>query len=280
MICYKTALITGASSGLGAEIARRLAMQGACCKTPVKRKIDDFGAVCAKNASKARFCSLPEFGNRFQGIELILSSQNPTDPDWIACDLSKTREPLLKKIRERAPDLIINNAGFTVYGECLDQFEAQQKIFAVNALAPFELSLEAAKTLKEKGLRGTIINISSAASFFVFPCLASYTAAKAFIASFSQSLDEEMRPFGIRVLTCLPGQIATPFASRAAGRPAQRKALAMSVEKAAELILRQIASQNPYQVIDWRSRLGVLLSHFVSKSFLAKRLKQELLSRL
>lgn len=242
---YNLALITGTSSGLGLSLAKALSAQG---------------------------------------IPLLLSSRTPCPPlpnsEWIECDLAKTRAPLLEAIRKRTPDLLINNAGFTAYGDCLDEPSMQKEIFRVNAEAPFELALEAARVLRETKQRGTILNIGSAASLFPFPAMAVYSAAKAFLASFSQSLDMEMRPYGIRSLVALPGQIATPFASRAAKNPRLKQPFfSMPVETAVRVLLKQIEQQKPYVIIDWKIRLAAILSYLAPRRVLAKSFRKNLLAR-
>ena len=242
---YKLALITGASSGLGLALAKALSAKG---------------------------------------TSLLLSSRTPCplidNAEWIECDLAKTRAPLIEAIRAKEPDLLINNAGFTIYGDCLDEFTVQKEIFAVNAEAPLELALEAAHALRERKQKGTILNIGSAASLFPFPAMAVYSAAKAFLASFSQSLDMEMKPFGIRSLVALPGQIATPFPSLAASNPSLKQPrCSMSIETAVHLLLRQIERQTPYTVIDWKIRLAALFSHLIPRTFLAKCFRNNLLAR-
>jgi len=242
---YKLALITGASSGLGLALAKALAARG---------------------------------------TSLLLSSRKPgpclPNAEWIECDLAKTREPLLQTIRMRAPDLLINNAGFTIYGDCLDEFSSQQAIFTVNAEAPFELALELARTLKERGKGGAIFNISSAASLFSFPAMATYSAAKAFLTSFSRSFDLEIRPYGIRSLVALPGQIATPFASRASQNPnLKQPSCSIALEKMVRHLLHQLDTKTPYKIHDWKVRLACALSFLAPRAFLAKRFKSNLLAR-
>ncbi len=238
----KLALITGASSGLGLALAKAL---------------DE------------------------RGIPLLLSARGPSNElphaEWILCDLAKTREPLLQAIQQRAPDLLINNAGFTIYGDCLDEYASQEEIFAVNAKAPFELALEAARVLKEQKRGGVILNIGSAASLFSFPGMATYSASKAFLASFSRSLDAELKDFGIRSLVALPGQISTPFASKAARNPMlSRPSFSMPVEKAVHLLLRQIERRIPYAVPDWRVRLAAL----VPRPVLERTVRKNIIERL
>ena len=176
---------------------------------------------------------------------------------------------------------MINNAGYTVYGHCLDEFDEQPGILRVNAAAPIELTLEAARALKDRGLSGTILNISSAAALFPFPAMAAYAAAKACLASFSKSFDFEMRPYGIRILVSLPGQIATPFAAKAAKKPRLAlRTFSMSAERAASLILRQIERQIPVSIIDWRTKWLAYAARLFPDRWIARGLEQQLLGRL
>ena len=253
---FKNALITGASSGLGSALARQLAERGTAL------------FLTGRNAGRLR--------------KLADELRHLVTVDYIACDLIQSIEVLLQYIHEHTPDLVINNAGYTIYGNCLDHLEEQEKIVAVNALRPHELTLYAARSLLENKQSGVIVNISSAAAFLPFPMMASYAAAKAFISSFSQSFDAEMRPFGIRILVSLPGPILTSFAARASQKNDVQALtlLALSTEKAAALILDQIDKRKGYAIIDWRSRLGILLSRCLPKSWVAASLEKEIINRI
>ncbi len=91
-------------------------------------------------------------------------------------------------------------------------------ILEVNAAAAVEISIEAARTLAQAKRTGTILNISSAAGELPMPAMAVYAASKSLLTMFSQSFDAEMRPYGIRVLASLPGQIATPVCGKCLSR--------------------------------------------------------------
>jgi uncharacterized protein len=248
-LSFERVLITGASSGLGAEIARQIATVSG---------------------------SLLLSGRDEKNLQ-TLAGELPGYVEWIACDLSQTQGPLLQWIRVNSPDLVINNAGFTVYGDCLDHFADQQKIFAVNATSAFELTLEAARSLREKKKSGCILNIASAASLYSFPALATYAASKAFLVSFSKSFDAEMQSFGVRILVNLPGPIATPFSARAANVPDRPpRKFAMAPEKAARLIIRQIVERKNVAIIDWRSRLAYGFSRLIPRSWLEKRMRKHI----
>lgn len=184
------------------------------------------------------------------------------------CDLAKDRTPLLKLIEEKAPDLVINNAGFCLYGPALDA--NQKDVFEVNAAAAIEISIEAARALRSRNKPGAILNVSSIAGDISAPSMAVYAAAKAAVTSFSRSFDAEMRPYGIRILAGLPGSLDTPFASR---QKPYRHPFAISPDACAEAIWRQIERGQTVCRIGWIFRLLRLLS------LLAPRLSEAALQK-
>ena len=183
------------------------------------------------------------------------------------CDLAKDRTPLLHLIREKAPDLVINNAGFCLYGPALD-FD-QKEVFEANTAA-IEISIEAARALRSRNKPGAILNVSSIAGDVSAPSMAVYAAAKAAVSSFSRSFDAEMRPFGIRILAALPGAIDTAFASR---QKPYRHPFALSPDACASAIWRQIERGQTICRIGWIFRLLRLLS------LLAPRLSEAALQK-
>jgi hypothetical protein len=201
-------------------------------------------------------------------------------PSRSFCDLANDRGPILRLIREKKPDLVINNAGFTFYGPALSH--SQKEIFEVNAAAALEITLEAARTLRSENRPGVILNVSSIAGEFPCPNMAVYAASKAFLTSFSQSFDGEMRPFGIRILAALPGQIATPFANKASqGRFSQTPSLfALRPESAAEQIWKQIENRNPIAIIDWRYRLAFSLASLLPKRWIGNLIGRNIATRI
>lgn len=184
------------------------------------------------------------------------------------CDLARDRKKLLDLIREKTPDLVINNAGFCLYGPALDA--NQKDVFEVNAAAAIEISLEAARALRSRGKQGAIVNISSIAGDVSAPSMAVYAAAKAAVTSFSRSFDAEMRPYGIRIFAALPGSLDTSFASR---QKPYRHPFAISPDACAKAIWRQIERGQTICRIGWIFRLLRLLS------LLAPRLSEALLMK-
>lgn len=255
---FTLALVTGASSGIGEALCRLLASKG---------------------------------------IELILSGRNqaklqeiaaglPTHAEIIPADLANgaTRSKIIEKIQQRVPDLVINNAGFGLYGEALSHStKDQMEILAVNGNAVLEITLEAARAMINASKKGVILNVSSAAAMQVFPYFAVYSAAKTFVNQFSESLDWETRYHGVRILTSCPGMVATDFPNRAAKRPIGRQSDAhtMTAAYAAQEIWHQIETEKPLHIFNWRYRLATFASRYlIPKSWVAHTLRNNIRSRL
>jgi short-subunit dehydrogenase len=226
-----------------------------------------------------------------QGASLILSGCQAATLQQLADTLSATicpsdlcasREPLIALIRQQVPDLIINNAGYGLYGEALTYTAHEQlDLLTVNAAAVLELTLEGARALIEAGKRGTILNISSAAAFFPFPTCSVYAASKACVLSFSRALDAELAPRGVRVLTACPGQIATNFRRRASGGfSTEAHACSMTPEYAARRLLAQVRRGQSLTVFDWKTRFAVACARLLPFRLLSRLLRRTLSSRL
>lgn len=245
---FERALITGATSGLGLALAHELATQ----------KIELI--LCGRNREKLD----------------ALADKLKTPVITLAGDLahSSDRRLLIDLIKQHTPDLIINNAGLGLYGNAFAHPTSEQlEIFEVNANAVFELTVEGARALYAKKRTGTILNISSAAAFFSYPTFTAYAASKACVNSFSQALDTEFTPLGIRVLTACPGQIDTPFRLRASSGHAQKRTLGtMSVQSAVTHILWQIERGKRLYIFDWRYKLLTSLARFAIPSRLLEKL--------
>lgn len=245
---FSRALITGASSGIGSALCRLLASKN----IPL--------IITGRDSTRLN----------------VLVKELSSSVDVIAftadIDSPQGRTTIIDKIYEHTPNLIINNAGFGLYGEALTyETQEQLKIVDVNAVAVLELTLEGARALISARQKGTILNVSSASAFQVFPCLSVYAASKAFVNSFSQSLDFEMRKYGIRILTSCPGMVSTNFSARAAGTESVNENVPkMSAEFAAQQIWQQIENEKPLYIFDWKTYFSTLLSRFlVPKSWVA-----------
>ena len=252
---FHLALVTGASSGIGEELCHLLAKQG----------IDLI--VTGRNKSKLD----------------TLKENLPVNVTVCPVDLTdrEDRKKLITLISDRIPDLVINNAGFGIYGKAFElPVQDQMNLLEVNCGALLELSLESGRALKKAGMSGVIMNISSAAAYQTFPLFAVYAASKAFVNSFSEAFDDELRSSGVRCLASCPGMVDTSFRSVASkGKVRKKPSILMSVEFAAEEIWWQILRRKPVHIFDWRFRLLTFISRFIPKSILFRLLRSNIKQR-
>ena len=179
----KVALVTGSASGLGLALTNEL----------VKRDYRVIGLGRKKPESVA-------------------------EKDFITCDLSDPAavENIPAMVAERTDhlDLLVNNAGFGGYAAWEELPAAElRRMFEVDFFAPVRLAQLMLPLLAAS--RGDIINIASVAGISPVPCMGAYSAVKAALKSFSQTLRAEASLQGIRVITVCPGRISTGFSSRA-----------------------------------------------------------------
>lgn len=182
----KTALVTGASSGIGRETAIRLAEKG-------------FQVIAAAR----RIDRLNKLADQVQGIipkQVDLSE--PENLEGFCKYLSDLKDPVA---------VLINNAGYSVRGAVEDvSLKDIRRLFEVNLFAMIRVTQACLPGMR--GLRsGTIINLSSIAGKFIFPMSGVYAASKHAVEAISDALRIELRPLGIRVVTIRPGVVATEF---------------------------------------------------------------------
>ena len=187
-------VITGASSGIGAELARVFARHGHELVL-VARRQDKLAALAAEIARSGR----PE--------PLVL----PLD---LGQQGASGRIGEVLAARGLAPQFIVNNAAFGLLGKAaeLDR-EEQLAMIDLNVRALTELSLAFLESLARH--RGGILNVASVAGFLPGPGMAVYYATKGYVLSFSDALHYELRKQGIRVTTLCPGPVITEFQARA-----------------------------------------------------------------
>lgn len=253
---YSLALVTGASSGIGRALCELLASQGINLMIN-GRDLDHLEEVAKSLRSKVAV----------QVIQADLAKPNE-------------RHVVVELIRQRAPDLVINNAGLALYNDAINYpTEQQMQILEVNGMALLELTLEAAKAMKATKKRGVIMNVSSVAGFFIFPYFSVYAASKGFVNLLSQSLDYELRSDGIRVLAACPGMVDTNFRERSGGTPAVDKSGLMTAQFAAEQIWKQINKIKPLNVFNWKYRLAVVARYFIPQFIYVKILIKNIKNR-
>ena len=188
----KTALITGASSGIGSTFARALARRGMSVVL-VARSEERLGTLATE-----------------------LSQRHGIRAEVIPADLSQEDaiHQIQREVQQRGLviDLLVNNAGFGLNGyfETLSPERDHDQVM-VDVTAVVDLTHAFVPALLERSPGAAIINVASTAAFQPLPYMAVYGASKAFVLSFSQALAEEYRTRGLRVLALCPGATETPF---------------------------------------------------------------------
>jgi hypothetical protein len=189
------ALVTGASSGIGAAFARVLAERG-----------HDLVLV-ARN------------GERLQVLADELEAEHATRSEVLAADLEADAGVAHVAQRltdsERPVELLVNNAGFGTSGAFHElPIEAEQAEIRLNVLALVTLTRAALGSMVARG-HGGVINVSSVGAYQPTPLSATYGATKAFVSSFSNAIHEELRGTGVKAMVLAPGFTHTEFHVRA-----------------------------------------------------------------
>jgi short-subunit dehydrogenase len=189
------ALVTGASSGIGLELARVAAARGHDVVL-VARGADALRALADELAQMHDV--------RAHVVPVDLST--PEGPDAVVAAAADLGLEI---------DVLINNAGFGLYGDFLDtDLGVERDMIAVNVAAPTILAKRLARQMARRG-RGRILNVASTAAFQPGPRMAVYYATKAYVLSFSLALSIELAGTGVTVTCLAPGPVRTPFRERA-----------------------------------------------------------------
>ncbi len=253
-----TTLITGASTGIGAAFARKLAKRGRNILL-VARSEDQLIALCN------------EIG-RGSGIRA----------QYVALDLTKPDAPrrLFEETEKRGLtiEMLVNNAGFGSMGdfEKLD-LARELDMIDLNIKSLLELTHRFLGPMRERR-QGAIINVASTAAFQAVPFMATYAATKAFVLSFSEALWEENRPLGVHVLALCPGVTDTNFfAASKIDHPPMRTI--QTPEEVVDAALRALARRKPFVISGWTNWLTTEAERFVPRAFVTRFVGKALRSR-
>jgi uncharacterized protein len=197
-VAERVALITGASAGIGAELARVFASRGHRVAL-VARRADRLTALAAE-----------------------IVAAGGAAPIVIACDLTQmgAGDEIAEALAAAGVEVeyVVNNAGFGVFGKAIQRDRADQlDIITVNIRALTDLSLRFADQLIRH--RGGLLNVGSIAGFLPGPGMAVYYASKAYVLSFTEAMRAELAPQGVRVTLVCPGPVPSEFQARAGFAP-------------------------------------------------------------
>jgi short-subunit dehydrogenase len=242
-------VITGASSGIGAELARVFARNGHALALVARRE------------------------DRLRALADEIGTSGGTKPLVIVADLQ--RGDAVRAIgaalaaQGAEPQFIVNNAGFGLVGTAasLDRGE-QLAMIDLNIRVLTELSLAFVDSLTRH--RGGILNVGSMAGFLPGPGMAVYYATKAFVLSFSEALHNELKRRGVRVSVLCPGPVPTEFAERAGvkGGSLAPDFLTLPAECVAEAGYRGLMQGKRTIVPGLVNKLIILLLRFIPRGLL------------
>jgi short-subunit dehydrogenase len=236
------ALVTGASSGIGEQFARRLAEAGLNLVLIARRE------------------------DRLRQLAEELQSKHSVSTRVVPVDLA--REDFLPLVEHATNDLpvglLVNNAGFANTGKFLDNDLASElALFHVNNRAPLILAHHFGRSMRQRG-RGGMIFVSSAVAFAGVPLWSTYAASKAQELVFVEGLAEELRPDGISILAVCPGPTQTEFWSSGA-----RPFFMMPPGAVVDIALKNLGRKTTV-VAGWTNAIAAFSTRLLPRSWNAK----------
>jgi short-subunit dehydrogenase len=213
----RTALITGASSGIGEAIAHELARYGAAVVLVARRE------------------------DRLRAVAADIQKKYGTRAEVSACDLSRPDAPemLFAAMAGQPIDVLVNNAGFGICGKFADiPWKSERSMLEVDIMGLIGLTKAFLRPMVERKF-GRILLVSSIGAFQPTPMYASYAAAKSFVLNFGYAIDNELAGTGVRCTSVCPGVTASEFAA-VAGQTLNRvtRSSMMSSEAVAKSAVR------------------------------------------
>ena len=231
----KWAVVTGASAGIGRALAEELAAGGTHLVLTARRR------------------------ERLEQLAQQLREKHGVSAEVMVADLSQASAPqeIFRFTQEKniGVDLLVNNAGFGVYGEFAHAEVARQlEMVQVNISAVVHLTHLYLPQMMERR-RGDILIVASTAAFQAVPYITAYAATKAFDLLFAEGLAEEVRAYGVRVCALCPGSTHTEF-RQVAGEPERAFRRAETAEKVAHTGLQALEQGKSYVISGLGNYLG------------------------
>ena len=245
-------LITGASAGIGAALAKVFAAHQ-----------HEHGHTLALAARRQ---------DRLEVLADEIAATGQPRPTVITADLERRDGPsaIAAELSSQGlePAIVVNNAGFGLSGAAAELSRDEQlAMIDLNVRALTELSLMFVDSLARH--RGGVLNVASVAAFLPGPGMAVYYASKAYVLSFSEALHRELSERGIRVTALCPGAVPTEFQARAGlSLNAAARALELSAERVAQIGYDAFMAGKRVAIAGIGNRIGVFFMRLVPHALL------------
>lgn len=243
------ALITGASSGLGWDMAQILSEKGYDIIAVARRK------------------------DRLEDLKNIVK----TNVEIICADLTDVEQCKMVAKKAGEVDVFINNAGFGIFGDfCSNNLDDELKMLDTNVRAVHIMTKYFVREFEKKN-RGYILNVASLAAFFPGPLFGAYYATKAYVLRLSQAIAEELRreKSNVKISVLCPGPVHTEFGKVAkvnfgTGEEKGGKVIVLTSKDVAKYAIKKMFSGKQVIIPGIFMKMAVGLRHFLSDKFLAK----------
>jgi uncharacterized protein len=242
-----TALITGASGGIGEALARQLAAEG-----------HDVILVARSEG-------------KLQTLATDLASKHSVKADVVTADLAETAAgtALAERLAGRQIDILVNNAGFGDFGEFYKADPAKvSQMVNLNVATLTDLTRALLPAMVERK-SGKVLNVASTAAFMPGPLMAEYYATKAYVLSFSEAIADELRQTGVTVTALCPGPVDSGFQSGADMHDSKlvKGKKIMSAETCAKLAVAGMNAGKPVVVTGLMNKLQAMSPRLVPRRF-------------
>lgn len=247
-----TVLVTGASSGIGRQLAHCFARNGSDC------------VLLARSTEALR--EMAETLGAKHGVEAHVLPADLSEPGIVEDITSELRD------RDLAVDVLVNNAGFGARGAFVELDPQRQiNMIRVNVTALTDLSLRLLPPMLEQN-RGGMLNVASTAGFQPGPNMSVYYATKAYVLSFSEGLAEEVADSDVTVTCLAPGPTRTSFATRADMTDSTlfQWSTPMTPEAVAQAGYEGFRAGRAVVVPGWTNKIGAALSQWAPRPLVRK----------
>lgn len=250
----KTVLITGASGGIGKELADRFAKDGYDL------------VLVARSEGK-----LMELANEYQKRYYVQAMVFAKD-----VALPGVAEEIYDELKEKgiAVNYLVNNAGFGLYGPFLEtQLEQEMNMIDINIKALTVMAKVFLPDMVKRG-QGGVLNVASLVAFFPGPLMAVYYATKAYVLSFTEALENELSGTGVTVAALCPGPTATGFVDRANLASSKLfKSGVMEVGQVADEGYREFMSGKTLIITGGRNRFMAFLPRLLPRKLITQAVR-------